>query len=198
MDAREKRKARCAKWRAANRERVRAYAEANRERSRAVQAAYVAANKDKVAAASKKWRQANPKKVNAQQAAWRAANPEKTKAFNAKNYVKSREKRRVRRVMYRAKNMALFSAYEAKRRAAKREACPAWLSETQLLAIRAFYEEATRLTKNTGVAHEVDHIVPLQGRSVRGLHVPWNLQILEKTANISKYNTLCPSHLVPA
>ncbi|MEQ6358083.1 hypothetical protein ABNX05_26230, partial [Lysinibacillus sp. M3] len=48
----------------------------------------------------------------------------------------------------------------------------------QLDKIEWFYQEAKRLFKDTGVAHHVDHIVPLQGKYVSGLHVPWNLQIL--------------------
>lgn len=54
-------------------------------------------------------------------------------------------------------------------------------------AIKAIYEEARRRSTETGIPHEVDHIVPIQGRKVCGLHVENNLQILTKSENIRKH-----------
>lgn len=55
-------------------------------------------------------------------------------------------------------------------------------------AIRAIYAEARRLTAATGVPHEVDHVIPLLGARVSGLHVETNLQILTRDANKRKLN----------
>ncbi len=56
--------------------------------------------------------------------------------------------------------------------------------------IKAFYVEAERLTIKTGIQYEVDHIIPLQGEMVSGLHVHNNLQILTRSKNRSKQNKI--------
>lgn len=85
---------------------------------------------------------------------------------------------------YRA-NKSAYLAKWAKRRAQSIQATPKW---ADLKAIDAIYAEAARQTEETGIQHEVDHIVPLQGKTVCGLHVGWNLQILTQKANRSKSN----------
>ena len=37
--------------------------------------------------------------------------------------------------------------------------------------------------------HEVDHEIPLQGKGVRGLHVPWNLRVIPRVDNLTKGNS---------
>ena len=80
-------------------------------------------------------------------------------------------------------------ARDAKRRAAKLHATPAWANEF-------FMEEAYSLarlrTELTGVPHEVDHIVPLQNSLVCGLHVHTNLQVIPAPLNRSKNNRHWP------
>lgn len=55
-------------------------------------------------------------------------------------------------------------------------------------AIAKIYAEAERLTRETGVAHHVDHIIPLQGRYVSGLHVESNLRVIPWQENLRKAN----------
>lgn len=79
------------------------------------------------------------------------------------------------------------NATVAKRNAAKYCASVAWADQD---SIRAIYAEAARLTDATGIRHEVDHIYPLQGDTVCGLHCEANLQILTKEENIRKKNRM--------
>lgn len=64
-----------------------------------------------------------------------------------------------------------------------------WSNRRKILL---FYRLAQRLSMETGVEHEVDHIVPLQGRLVSGLHVEANLQVILKTENRRKFNHFQP------
>lgn len=56
------------------------------------------------------------------------------------------------------------------------------------LSIRDFYVLAQKLTYETGIPHEVDHVIPLQGKKVSGLHVENNLRVVPMTVNRSKHN----------
>lgn len=66
-----------------------------------------------------------------------------------------------------------------------KRATPPW-SETE--QIHALYRKAKQLSASTGVRHSVDHVVPLKGEYVCGLHVMANLQILTYAANVQKGN----------
>jgi hypothetical protein len=74
------------------------------------------------------------------------------------------------------------------RRLAKIQRTPAWLTDIDFERINNEYRVAALLTKVTGSAWHVDHIVPLQGKMVSGLHVPSNLRVLPATENIRKSN----------
>jgi hypothetical protein len=99
---------------------------------------------------------------------WAAANPERKRQMDLE---------------FAEKNKALVTSYKAKRRATLRQAMPSWLTQDQILQIRAIYAEAKRLSDETGIPHDVDHIVPLAGKIVSGLHVPWNLRAIPKIEN---------------
>lgn len=84
---------------------------------------------------------------------------------------------------YAKRSPAEVNAKNAERRASARRTLTASRE-----AIAAVYARATHLTQLTGVRHHVDHIVPLKGANVSGLHVPWNLQCLPARDNIAKHN----------
>jgi hypothetical protein len=62
------------------------------------------------------------------------------------------------------------------------------LSDKHLLEIKAIYKKALEKTVETGTRWEVDHIIPIRGENVSGLHVPWNLQVIKMSENRSKSN----------
>lgn len=83
-------------------------------------------------------------------------------------------------------NRWMYNARDAKRRAAELQATPSWADLEQIGRI---YKLCRKVTKKTGVEHHVDHILPLQGENVCGLHVEKNLAILPAKMNLSKGNT---------
>lgn len=83
----------------------------------------------------------------------------------------------------------------AARRAAKLNRTPAWLSEADLEFIGLRYKEAQAMTRLTGIKHTVDHIIPLQGKLVSGLHVPSNLCVIPDRVNYAKGNKLLEAWL---
>jgi hypothetical protein len=89
---------------------------------------------------------------------------------------------------FRDTNRGYFLAKNAKDRAAKLQRTPKWLTLLHYEQIEMFYEAATILTKELGILMSVDHIIPLQGKNVSGLHVPWNLQVISKSENSQKRN----------
>ena len=71
-----------------------------------------------------------------------------------------------------------------------KQAKPKWLTEDHEFFIEEIYSLRDLRTEVTGVVHHVDHIVPLKGKDVCGLHVPWNLQVITAKDNLSKSNSL--------
>jgi hypothetical protein len=115
-------------------------------------------NKDRIKKTAKNWVVNNPEKVAAKSKRWRLKNPDKV----LESAVKSNLTRH-RRV-------------------------PSWLTKQDKLDIQKTYALAKELTAAYGFPWEFDHIAPLRGRLVSGLHVPSNLQIIPKDQNRRKRN----------
>jgi len=95
-----------------------------------------------------------------------------------------------RQLAYYKANKEVFLCHNAKRRAKASQATPNWLSDTHKAHIKRTYKLAQSIREATGLDYHVDHIVPLNGSNVCGLHVPWNLQVLRADLNLSKSNKL--------
>ncbi len=116
------------------------------------------ANKEKVTLSKDKWRRAHGEKIKEIQTRWRKNNLDKGRAY-AKRYIE-----------------------------AKRLSTPVWLTDDQIEHMKNYYDLARALTDATKIKHSVDHIIPMGGNIACGLNVPWNLQVMDLKANISKGN----------
>ena len=131
-------------------------------------------NKNRVS----KWQKDNKGKVAAKSARWAEANPDKYAA----RLEKHRESTRVRVSQYQKDNPEKVAQRVAKRKAMKNEQTPP-LTPVEQEWLQFYYDEATCMTEETGIQHEVDHIKPI---AKGGLHAPWNLQVLTMEENRSK------------
>lgn len=154
---------------------------------------------------------------------WRLNNPERAKAIAKKYRDKSVEARRAahkswyeenrqsvlerrRRPENRAKEREAFSAWQKANRAKRTEAQRVRvaqmgafpLTQGQRDAVREVYDEARRVTAETGIPHEVDHAVPLKGLGICGLHVPWNLRVITAVENRQKNAKWTETDALPA
>lgn len=123
-----------------------------------------------------RYREKNAEKVRQKSREWATQNKEKQQAYVEVN----KEKVLAYLASWKAANPHKLVAYRAARRAAELNATPPWVDRRE---IERFYQEA----KLTGM--EVDHVIPLRGKTVSGLHVPENLQLLDRHSNRKKGNS---------
>jgi hypothetical protein len=109
---------------------------------------------------------------------WYKNNKKRKQKYDKQYILKNREKRRLASKRNREKHPDRKRADCAFRRAQKLKATPPWVDRKEL---RKIYSMCPK-------GYHVDHIIPLKGRGVSGLHVPWNLQYLRSEDNLKKYN----------
>lgn len=162
-------------YRETNRDRINVRAAGYRAGNRGVlnqrsKTRYEQADKAKIAARKQVYRLANIDTIRAKQQEWDAANRDKVHDQYLRNY---------------ARNKGTFIKNALKRSKIKAQAIPKWFDND---AVNAIYIEAQRLTQEYGIQYHVDHIVPLNGKKVCGLHIFDNLQILTAEENLRKSN----------
>lgn len=121
-------------------------------------------------------------------AEYRLKNKERLADYYKKRYWNNRDLHLENRRGYLQNNRGLVYAQRRARRLSLLLRMPKWLTVDDRNQIASFYKKAVALSNGTGVPHQVDHIVPLQGKLVSGLHVPWNLQVIPASENFSKSN----------
>lgn len=148
---------------------------------------------------SRRYRAAHPKETRATVDRYQTANSVKVKARRAKHRAANKERIYAKTAEWRERNIAQahaavrnwqrankdrVNAHIATRRAAEIQRTPEWADKQ---AIASVYAQAESLSQS-GTRYHVDHVIPLRGRKVSGLHVPENLQVLPWYKNLSKNN----------
>ena len=155
------------------REASRLFEQENREKRLEAKRLFYIENREKETERGRTFYAENVEKERQRQAKWREANRE---------YLREKDKRHAK------ENPAYFVYKTQKRHTAKLKRTPSWLSEEHWKEIKTEYELAAWCSEVMGEKYNVDHIVPLQGKTVCGLHVPWNLQVIPAKDNFKKGN----------
>jgi hypothetical protein len=130
----------------------------------------------------------NKEKISEKYKIWYDKNKEQKQGSHKEWYEKNKTVRSEYNKTWRENNVAYCRARNMLRYAEKSSATPPWLTNSDKLLIQEFYITARKLELETGTKYHVDHIVPLQGENVCGLHVPWNLQVITAEENLKKSN----------
>jgi hypothetical protein len=164
----------------------------HRESIRAKQSEWYLQNKDQVRASRKE--KYDPEKNKAQCKAYYEANKGQVRQINDSWAKANPDKVKKAYRDYYSRNKAERFAHAWKRKLIKKRAY-GWSTElTDLVSKEAQFTARSR-TKSTGIKHHVDHIIPLNGEVVCGLHVWNNLQVITAIENQRKSNKLVEAHL---
>lgn len=129
---------------------------------------------------------------NSRKKVWKQNNPQLASLYAKtaeQNRVNDPERREYRRQLKKTPAMkAINNASYAKRRAAKIQRTPKWLTEHDYKVMKAYYSVAQMLTRVNNEAWHVDHGIPLQAELASGLHVPKNLVLMRGIENETKRN----------
>lgn len=134
----------------------------------------------------KEWYERNKQLTKDRARARDLANPEQAAARKAKWREENREQHNAINREWNANNKPVKAALEGKRRAMQLQRTPVWDPDAHLIIAK--YQLAAMLSQASGTPYHVDHIIPLQGRKVSGLHVFSNLRVIPGTDNVKKSN----------
>ena len=181
-------------YKEANKEKIaiqrKAFREANKEKLAAQKREHYAKNSEALKQKGKDYYVNNKEYVTARQNMYVEANKDAIAAYH-KEYA---EANKTKLAEYRKEHYALPDkrarkvANNSKRRAFTVQRTPTWLSELDKWMIDEIYMLSALRTELTGVEWQVDHILPLQGKKVSGLHTPFNLQVITAKENQIKGN----------
>lgn len=119
---------------------------------------------------------------------WRSKNPDKVASALKRQYARNPGMFKRNAAAWNRKNKHCVLANLRKRQIGKKHRTPGWLTKDEQRQIRELYRTAADLTKRTGVPWHVDHVFPLHGKTVSGLHTLSNLRVILASENMSKGN----------
>jgi hypothetical protein len=121
---------------------------------------------------------------------WIQNNPDKQKSIRNKNYLKHKDIINQKNNEWKKNNLSKVAKYNAKRHSAKLNSVPKWYGELDELVMQEAYDLSNLRNKMLGFEWNVDHMYPLQAKTVCGLHCGANIQVIPKTLNMQKRNSL--------
>jgi len=148
---------------------------------------YYQKNTEKVKAAVKKYRKENPDKVKTFRAIWREENREDINEKHKEWREENKEHVNERSRQWKKENRYKVLANTRKRQAGKQQRTPKWAIED---IIKVFYFMSEHLGRIMNEKYHVDHIIPLKGENITGLHTHNNLQVITAKENMTKNNKI--------
>lgn len=157
---------------------------------------YHFSNKEKISSKAHIYYENNKDIIITRTAQYRIDNPTYKRDYDKKYWQLNKEKSSILSKNWRKANLEklrpIKAADASKRRSLKRQASPLWAN---LEKVKQIYVDCQLISEMTGIKHHVDHIIPLKGTLVSGLHVEYNLRIIPAIENLSKNNTFIESLL---
>jgi hypothetical protein len=145
-------------------------------------------NKEKIQKKSKEHYEKNKAKKIEYQRQWREENREKHRAYSRQWQQENKEKAKERLIQWYKDHPGMRAFYSSTRKKHIYQATPSWLTEFDYTQIKCIYQVCSLRNNESDDSWHVDHVVPIRGKTVCGLHVPWNLRVITAKENMTKSN----------